>query len=165
MSTNNSDLPHNLMAFTNDPVSEQIIMNVIKEMNLAYAEARQGKIADIIEFLKASRAPKVLIADISDSELPLGDIAKIKEFSAPNVNIIVIGTRNDVGLFRDLMNMGTSDYIVKPLNSAILRKTLEDAINNKKTVEKSQESKSTQKILKQQQKTKDTRFSNFYIRL
>ena len=134
MATNNADLPHNLMAFVNDPVSEQIIMNVVKEMNLAYAEAKQGKIADIVEFMKTSRTPKVLIADISDSELPLGDINKIKEFSAPNINIIVIGTRNDVGLFRDLMNMGVSDYIVKPLNNVILRKTLEDALNNKKTI-------------------------------
>lgn len=138
MATNNADLPHNLMAFVNDPVSEQIIMNVVKEMNLAYAEAKQGKIADIVEFMRTSRTPKVLIADISNSELPLGDITKIKEFSAPNVNIIVIGTRNDVGLFRDLMDMGISDYIVKPLNNVILRKALEDAINNKKTlVEKS----------------------------
>lgn len=134
MATNNADLPHNLMAFVNDPVSEHIIMNVVKEMNLAYAEAKQGKIADIVDFMKISRTPKVLIADISDSELPLGDINKIKEFSAPNINIIVIGTRNDVGLFRDLMNMGVSDYIVKPLNNVILRKTLEDAMNNKKIV-------------------------------
>ena len=134
MATNNADLPHNLMAFVNDPVSEHIIMNVVKEMNLAYAEAKQGKIADIVDFMKISRTPKVLIADISDSELPLGDINKIKEFSAPNINIIVIGTRNDVGLFRDLMNMGVSDYIVKLLNNVILRKTLEDAMNNKKIV-------------------------------
>lgn len=138
MATSSSDLPHNLMAFVNDPVSEQIINNVIKEMNLAYAEAKQGTIAEIVEFMKTSRTPKVLIADISDSELPLGDITKIKEFSAPNLNIIVIGSRNDVGLFRDLMNIGVSDYIVKPLNNVILRKAVDDAINNRKTtIEKS----------------------------
>ncbi|MBQ7674812.1 MAG: AAA family ATPase [Alphaproteobacteria bacterium] len=138
MATSSSDLPHNLMAFVNDPVSEQIINNVIKEMNLAYAEAKQGTIPEIVEFMKTNRTPKVLIADISDSELPLGDITKIKEFSAPNLNIIVIGSRNDVGLFRDLMNMGVSDYIVKPLNNVILRTAVDDAINNKKTtIEKS----------------------------
>ncbi len=138
MATSSSDLPHNLMAFVNDPVSEQIINNVIKEMNLAYAEAKQGTIPEIVEFMKTNRTPKVLITDISDSELPLGDITKIKEFSAPNLNIIVIGSRNDVGLFRDLMNMGVSDYIVKPLNNVILRTAVDDAINNKKTtIEKS----------------------------
>ncbi|MBR1733968.1 MAG: AAA family ATPase, partial [Alphaproteobacteria bacterium] len=81
-----------------------------------------------------NRTPKVLIADISNSELPLGDITKIKEFSTPNINIIVTGTRNDVGLFRDLMNMGVSDYIAKPLSQTILKKAVEECINNKKIV-------------------------------
>lgn len=122
-----SDLPHNLIGFVNDPVSEQIVLNVIKEMNIAYAEARIGGINDIVEFLKNNRTPKILIADISNSELPIGDISKIKESSAPNLNIIVVGSRNDVGLFRDFMNMGISDYLVKPLNNAILRKAIDDA--------------------------------------
>jgi pilus assembly protein CpaE len=129
-----SDLPHNLVGFANDPVSEHIIASVIKEMNLAYAETRQGKISDVIEFMKNNRTPKILIVDISDSELPLGDVAKIREHSTPNLNIIVIGSRNDVGLFRDFMQMGISDYLVKPLNNSILRKAVEDANSGKKTI-------------------------------
>ena len=58
--TNSSDLPHNLMAFVCDPVSEQIVNNVIKDMNLAYSEVKQGTIADIVEFMKTNRTPKVL---------------------------------------------------------------------------------------------------------
>jgi pilus assembly protein CpaE len=122
-----SDLPHNLIGFVNDPVSEQIVLNVIKEMNIAYAEGRIGGVNDMIEFLKNNRTPKILIADISDSELPIGDISRIRECSAPNLNIIVVGSRNDVGLFRDFMSMGISDYLVKPLNNAILRKAIDDA--------------------------------------
>lgn len=132
MATNNTDLPHNLVAFVSDPVSEQIVLNVIKDMNMAYADVKQGKIQDVIDFLKNNRSPKVLIADISDSELPVGDIAKIKEFSAPNLNIIVVGSRNDVGLFRDFMQMGISDYLVKPLNTTILRKAVDECLSGKK---------------------------------
>ena len=61
MAKSTSDLPHNLVAFVNDPVSEQIIWNVIREMNMAYAEAKMGSISDVLEFLKTSRSPKVLI--------------------------------------------------------------------------------------------------------
>lgn len=132
MANVNSDLPYNLISFVNDPVSEQIILNVIKEMNMAYADVKQGNIQDIIEFLKNNRTPKVIIADISDSELPLGDISKIKEYSTPNLNIIAVGSRNDVGLFRDFMHMGVSDYLVKPLNNAIIRKAIEDINNGEK---------------------------------
>ena len=35
MAKSTSDLPHNLVAFVNDPVSEQIVWNVIREMNMA----------------------------------------------------------------------------------------------------------------------------------
>lgn len=131
MTANSADLPHNLIAFVNDPVSERIVTNVIKEMNLAYAETKQGNVDKLLNFLKNSRTPKTLIADISDSELPLGDIIKIKEFTTPNLNIIAIGTRNDVGLFRDLINAGVSDYIVKPLNNTILKQSLENTMGNK----------------------------------
>lgn len=122
-----SDLPHNLIGFVNDPVSEQIILNVIKEMNIAYAEVKIAGVNEMVEFLKNNRTPKILIADISDSELPIGDISRIRESGAPNLNIIAIGSRNDVGLFRDFINIGVSDYLVKPLNNNILRNAIDDA--------------------------------------
>ena len=120
----NSDLPHNLMAFVSDPVSEQIILNSIKELGLAYAEVVQGGIDDIVEFLKENKTPKVLLVDISNSELPLGDLKKIEDFAAPNLNIVVIGSRNDVGLFRDMSTLGIYDYIVKPLNTNLITKAV-----------------------------------------
>lgn len=125
----NSDLPHNLMAFVSDPVSEQVILNSIKDMGLAYAEVVQGGVNDIIEFLKNNKTPKVLLMDISNSELPIGDIVKIREYAAPNINLLIIGSRNDVGLFRDLMNLDVCDYIVKPLNVNLVVKSLRDALN------------------------------------
>lgn len=136
MAQNASNLPHNLVAFVNDPVSEQIIWNVIKEMNMAYAEAKMGNIGEALEFLKVNRSPKVLIVDVSNSELPLGDIEKVKEFSAPNIAIIVIGSRNEVGLFRDLKSSGVVDYIVKPLSNVLLRRAIEEANGIKSEVSK-----------------------------
>ena len=122
-----SELPHNLVAFVNDPVSEQVIWNVIKEMNIAYADSKMGDIPSVLKFLKEERSPKILIVDLSNSELPLGDITKIKEYSTPNMAIIAIGTRNEVGLFRDLKVLGVTDYIVKPLSNTLLRHAIEVA--------------------------------------
>lgn len=136
MAKSTSDLPHNLVAFVNDPVSEQIVWNVIREMNMAYAEARMGNVSDALEFLKTNRSPKVLIVDVSNSELPLGDIEKVKEFSAPNISIVVIGSRNEVGLFRDLKASGVVDYIVKPLSNVLLRRAIEEANGLKSEVTK-----------------------------
>jgi pilus assembly protein CpaE len=124
---NSSDLLYNLIGFVNDPVSAQIINNVIRSQGLAYSEVFQGKPSDAVEFLKNNRTPKTLIIDISDSELPLGDVSKIKDFSTPNVGIIIVGSRNDVGLFRNLMEIGVSDYLIKPLNSSLLVHAIEGA--------------------------------------
>lgn len=136
MATDLSDLPHNLMAFVSDPVSEQIIWNVIGEMNMAYSECKMGGVDDALDFLQNNRSPKVLIIDVSNSELPLGDIQKIKESSTPNMAIIVVGTANDVGLFRDLRALGVVDYIVKPLNNILLRRSIEIANGAKIEVNK-----------------------------
>ncbi|MDR2646109.1 MAG: AAA family ATPase [Holosporaceae bacterium] len=121
------DLPRNLIGFVCDPVSEQVINNVIKTMELDCSEVFSGTSTDAIEFLQNNRTPKILIVDISNTELPLGDITKIKERSAPDINIIAIGSRNDVGLFRDFMTMGVSDYLVKPLNNNLLLHSLKIA--------------------------------------
>jgi pilus assembly protein CpaE len=122
-----SDLLHNFTAFVLDPVSEHVVNSVIKNMQIDFAEVKQGGIGAIIEYLKDNRTPKILLADLSDSELPLSDIAKIMESCIPSVKIVTIGSRNDVGLFRDLKAMGVSDYITKPLNNIILRKAIEIA--------------------------------------
>ncbi|MDR2781784.1 MAG: AAA family ATPase [Holosporaceae bacterium] len=132
-----SDLTYNIVGFVCDPVSEQIINNVIKNLGIAYSVVFRGQLTDVIDFLKENRTPKILIIDISDSELPLGEISKIKEFSAPNVNILAIGSRNDVGLFRDLMEIGILDYLIKPLNNSLLSRSVEKASGTtKKYVEK-----------------------------
>jgi pilus assembly protein CpaE len=134
---NSSDLPHNLVGFVCDPISQQVINNVIKNLGLAYSDVMQGHPSDVVEFLKVNKTPKILIIDISDSELPLGDIAKIKEYTTPNVNIVAVGTRNDVGMFRDLLEIGISDYLIKPLNNSLLIHAVETANGPlKKYVEK-----------------------------
>ncbi|MDR0580746.1 MAG: hypothetical protein LBG04_01365, partial [Holosporaceae bacterium] len=82
------DLPRNLIGFVCDPVSEQVINDIIKTMEFDCSEVFPGTSANAIEFLENNRTPKILIIDISNTELPLGDIAKIKERSAPGMSII-----------------------------------------------------------------------------
>jgi pilus assembly protein CpaE len=108
-------------------------MNVAKELNMPYSKAITGTTDDAVEFLKNNRTPKILIIDVSNSELPLADINKIKEYSSPNLSLIAIGGKNDVGLFRDFITIGISDYLVKPITSILLKKTIEEINNPRKT--------------------------------
>lgn len=133
----NAELPHNLVAFVTDPVSEHVVLSVIKERNMAYADVYQGGMSDALAFVNSNRTPKVLLVDISDSDLPLSEIKKIQEHSAPNLNILAVGSRNEVGVFRDLMDIGVFDYLVKPLNNMILSAALDKANGLKNVTEKS----------------------------
>ncbi|MDR2794323.1 MAG: AAA family ATPase [Holosporaceae bacterium] len=130
---NLEELPYNLVGVVTDPVSIRILNDFVKETNLAYSEVIAGSPDDALKFIKEHRNPKTLIVDVSNSDLPLADINKIKDFSAPYVNIIVIGSRNDVGLFRDFINAGVSDYLVKPINVALIKKSIENLGNIQKS--------------------------------
>ncbi|GHT94007.1 hypothetical protein FACS1894122_10160 [Alphaproteobacteria bacterium] len=128
MAGDNSDgLPYNLVGFVTDPVSKQVIMTLVKDLNIGYTEVINGATDEAVEFLKKNRSPKIVILDISNSELPMSDIVKVRELGAPSMNIIAIGSKNDVGLFRDFLSIGISDYLVKPINTVLLKKAIDDA--------------------------------------
>jgi pilus assembly protein CpaE len=91
---------------------------------------RKGGIADAIAFLSQSRSPRLLVVDISDVELPLTAINELADVCEPGVTLIVIGERNDVGLFRDLIVRGVGDYLVKPVPPELLQRALLNAGGN-----------------------------------
>ena len=122
------DLPNNLSAFVCDSTGKRVIDEAIKEMGLAYATCEQGEIDDVITFLENNRPPKILLIDLSNSELPMTDIERIQSICPPDVNILCVGTKNDVGLFRALLRAGIKDYIVKPLTIDFVTRTLSSII-------------------------------------
>ena len=84
----------------------------------------RGGIAKAIETLGAQRSPNILIVDISGVDLPVSQMHALAEVCEPGVTVIAIGNRNEVGLYRDLLQAGVTDYIVKPLNAQLLSKAL-----------------------------------------
>jgi pilus assembly protein CpaE len=56
--------------------------------------------------------------------MPASQIHELAELCEPGVTVIAIGDRNDVGLYRDLVRAGVSEYIVKPVTAQLLAKAL-----------------------------------------
>jgi pilus assembly protein CpaE len=48
----------------------------------------------------------------------------------PGTTVVAIGDCNDVGLYRDLVEAGVSNYIVKPLTRELLTKALTPKTNS-----------------------------------
>jgi pilus assembly protein CpaE len=71
-----------------------------------------------------------LIVDISGIDLPLSQIHTLADVCEPGTNVVVIGDHNDVGLYRDLVDAGVSNYIVKPLTRELLTRALTPRVNS-----------------------------------
>ncbi len=111
-------------AFVRDDDTRKVVDQVLSDLMIPQASIHKGGIAEAIELLGANRSPRLLVVDISDIDLPLSAINDLAEVCEPGVTVVAIGDRNDVGLFRDLVGRGISDYLVKPITPALLQRSL-----------------------------------------
>lgn len=110
------------LAFVNDPNSEEVLKTAFREETPG--AVLRGDIAKAIEYLSDKRSPRVLIVDITDVELPVTEVHRLADVCEPGVSVIVVGTRDEVGLYRDLLQAGVADYLVKPLTDNLIAKAL-----------------------------------------
>lgn len=114
-------------AFVRDAASEEELTRFLKGATLGNFHVGRGNIdAAIAWLLKAERSPQRLLVDISGSEGPLDELDRLADACEPSVQVFVVGDRNDVGLYRSLLQRGIQDYLVKPLNIELLRRSLSD---------------------------------------
>ena len=111
-------------AFLADEASEQVVRQCVLEMALPNSSVHRGNMAKVISHLQSVRSPTALMVDVSGSELPVTEIHKLAEVCEPGVSVVVVGDRNDVGLYRNLTRAGVSDYVVKPLTRSLVQNVL-----------------------------------------
>lgn len=111
-------------AYLEDDESRSVVEQVVRDLVIPHATIAKGSIRTAIKTLGQQRSPKTLIVDVCKCDLPLSDINELAEVCEPGVSVIAIGDRNDVGLFRELLNSGVSDYLVKPITPTLLQRAL-----------------------------------------
>jgi pilus assembly protein CpaE len=126
------------LAFVADEETYAVVDQVIGELMLPHASIRQGTVTDAVKHLSEQRSPKLLVVDLSDSELPLSDINSLADVCEPGVTVLALGARNDCGLFRDLLQHGVADYLVKPITPPLLQKAILAASDQSGVVKNSQ---------------------------
>src|SRR5690606_33021862 len=117
----------NFVGYLTDAASEDEVSRYLKSSSLGNAHVARGDIdAAIAGLLKMEHSPQRLLVDISGSNGPLDDLDRLANACEPSVQVYVVGDRNDVGLYRSLLQRGVQDYLVKPLSADLLRRSLED---------------------------------------
>lgn len=115
-----------MMAFVDDDESLNVCRQVSSAMQFPADSVQDGGIIVALDRIEAGHAPKIIVADISRSLDPEGDITRLVRKMGPSNSLIILGTSNDVSVFRRMISLGACDYLVKPLSNDVLQ----DAIEN-----------------------------------
>ena len=115
------------LAFATDAESEAVLQGAFLEEEPGIV--LRGNITKAIQHLSGARSPRILVVDISGVALPVTEVHHLADVCEPGVSVIAIGARNEVGLYRDLLQAGVAEYIVKPLTPDLVAKALNTALH------------------------------------
>jgi pilus assembly protein CpaE len=113
-----------LMAFVAKANDEACLRACLEDLAFGDTQVIRGGIIKAIDYLSVRRTPTILIVDVSDVDMPASRVFELSEVCEPEVTVIAIGDTNDVGLYRDLMQMGINEYIVKPVTAELIAAAL-----------------------------------------
>jgi len=114
-----------LVAVVADAASEEVINRFVVDQGIATSHVSRGSLDDAVATMATMKeSPRYLIVDVSGVAMPISDLARLSEVVDPSVCVVAIGERNDVGLFRSLLQIGVQDYLVKPLTVDLLRRAI-----------------------------------------
>ena len=87
-----------------------------RRMSKAHLKVQMGGIAAAIEFYQTATTPNLIFVEsrLIGHEL-LGELQKLAEVCDEGTNVVVIGHKNDVQLYRDLISRGVAEYLYAPI--------------------------------------------------
>lgn len=113
--TGNASLANEqLAAFTADPETRAVVQAVTED-RWPNAILQDGGLSAALGALSQNPSPPILIVDISGSEDPNAGARSLMALCDPATRVIAIGTVNDIAYYRRLIELGVSDYLVKPV--------------------------------------------------
>jgi pilus assembly protein CpaE len=118
------------VAFVADPETHGAVAQVCQP-HFPGLQVHQGGTKEAVDYLAAGAPPKILIVDVSDSSNPLSAMLPIIAAFAEDTRVIAIGAVNDIELYREMIEAGISDYLVKPISEKAMTIAIERAQQRK----------------------------------
>jgi pilus assembly protein CpaE len=114
-------------AYVCDETAKKVLEPVATENGWSPDHIHFGGVANAVRSLGVVPSPRFLVVDLSESDDPRADINSLAEVCEPGTVVLALGSQNDVTLYRDLLNSGINDYLLKPLTIDVLRDAAEAA--------------------------------------
>ncbi|MEM7172444.1 MAG: AAA family ATPase [Pseudomonadota bacterium] len=125
-----SDSASECIAFIGDSDTEAVVKTVLKE-SFDKPIIHRGSTTQVMDYLSEASAPGVLIVDVSENETPLTSMMSLTAALSDQTKVIGIGSVNDITLYREIVDSGATDYVVKPVTekamAAAIQRTREPA--------------------------------------
>ncbi|MBA5723934.1 AAA family ATPase [Candidatus Liberibacter sp.] len=85
----------------------------------------KGSVSEAVKMFSSMATPGLIILQIRvDSKEILKMLEPLSEVCDPETKVIIVGSSNDVSLYRELIRNGISEYLVEPFSAADLIKAM-----------------------------------------
>jgi pilus assembly protein CpaE len=87
-----------------------------RRMGRAHLKIQTGGLSAAADFYHDSATPNVLILETTDKrDRILHDLGRLSDVCDPATKVVIVGHVNDILLYRELMRLGISEYVVTPV--------------------------------------------------
>jgi pilus assembly protein CpaE len=125
------------MAYLLDADSEGVVSACFADLGFLDREVLHGSIDNAIDELPRRSWPRFLIVDISGIGDPLPHINRLAEVCNLETEVIVVGERNDIVLYRALKAAGVAEYFFKPLVGSLVSRVLDEIVSGGRNLQPS----------------------------
>lgn len=119
--------------FVSDEDSAGVIRQSLGDIGLKNAAFTSGNVTTAMAAMARGSSPRLLIVDISQIDDPGARIAELAQVCEPGTAVVVIGTDNDIGLYRGLKAAGVAEYFFKPLVRNLVTRVCDAVLNGSVT--------------------------------
>jgi len=107
------------VVYTRDPDSEGVLRQALRDLSHDSTAFRTGGPRNAIAELSGQASPNLLVVDICGEADPVDRVRELIDTCEPATRVLVLGETNDIRLYRALLDAGASEYLFKPLVSAV----------------------------------------------
>ncbi len=88
-----------------------------RRMAKAHLKVHMGGVATAIEFYQSAPTPNLIILESrAEPQDLLEQLGRLSEHCDPSSKVVVVGHYNDIGLYRELIRSGISEYVIAPIS-------------------------------------------------
>ncbi len=116
---------HNeFMAFITDEETLATVRAWAERQGFPADSVQSGGADHLIATLKSEAPPKLTFVDMDGQLQPSQTAGRLAGLCDPAAKMVALGSENDVGLYRDMIAAGMTDYLLKPITSETLTQAM-----------------------------------------